>query len=246
MAETGQPYYYAGDDPVNETDPSGLNAQSGPVADGCNSSNNASCQAAWQQTEPDILDFEHEQFPGFSWGHEFTSAALGAAEGLVTGALTGCLAGLVGAGVGCIPAAIAGAVAGAIGGLVGGIISGITDQTSYVTTLYVSQFLHSTLNIIFSDTASYLNPYRDDCSNSINCVEAIALQFTPVFLVVEAGMASEFGEAVVDKGINELNSDYGFTSSINGLGSALTSSYVTGAGSGQVSDCGGNGSTTYT
>ncbi len=128
VAETGEPYAFAGDDPVNESDPSGLNALSGSaVGDGCNNSNWSACQAAWKQAQFDIHALQNQLFPGFRWSSEVSSAGEGLLTGAATGAAAGCATGLLGAGVGCVPLAIGGAVPGGIGGLIGGLIHGLTS-----------------------------------------------------------------------------------------------------------------------
>ncbi len=200
FSATDQAYAYADGDAVNRSDPSGDNALSGPaVSDGCNGSNHATCEQAWNQSSSDILQLQDQEFPGFNWHDEFTSALQGAGEGAAAGALTGCLAGLPAAGIGCIPGAIGGGVSGLVGGLVGGVISGVTNQDSFVNAQYISNFLDASLNLIFVDTYPYISPYREDCSNNVDCVDATVLQNTTEFQHVLKKMYGVFGSTTVVK-----------------------------------------------
>ncbi len=218
IASTNQPYQFANGDPVNNSDPSGLNTLSGPaVWDGCTSSNWGSCQAAWNQSKSDILALQNQQFPGFNWGAEFSSTAEAAVAGAIISAGTGCVAD---AATACLPGAIVGGIVGFVSGVIGGIVGGIADQNSYINGQYVYNFLDSTLNIIFSDTYNYIGSWRNACNNSVNCVNADVLQYTSEFLLASGAMVGVAGSAAVSQALAEISNLYGEASGINGVGKA--------------------------
>jgi hypothetical protein len=209
---------------VNGSDPSGMNALSGSaVADGCNASNSASCQAAWNQSRADITSLQSQEFPGFSFGDAFSAVAQGAVEGAVVGGGIGCLATIE---VACVPGLVGGVIVGAIGGVIGGALHGVLRQSDYVDGRYIFNFERQAINTIYVDTYDYIQPYRQICSNNLNCVDATVLQFTAEFIVIQRWVAREFGRSAVNQAADMLYEDYGRFKDLNNLGGAIPSSYT--------------------
>lgn len=133
VSQTEQAYAYAGDDPVNGGDPSGLaffSQCSGlPVGN-----SQASC---------DVGILYKEEYGSLPNGDIWTLAATGAAGGATIGAVVGGpIAPVAGA---------AGGVVGFIAGAITGYVEGNKAATSYITPSFVESSVIAVLNIIYLD-----------------------------------------------------------------------------------------------
>ena len=219
LASTDQPYAYAGNDPVNGSDPSGLNSQSSPMWSGCQGQTKDNCELAWRKSQIDIRDLLSSEFPGFNWVAELGSIVQGGVEGAATGAGISCLA----TGPACPAGAAYGGVTGFVGGVIGGAIQGVTDQPSYINAHYVYEVLKASLNTIYIDTFPYTWPYRQLCpaGTQFNCTESIFLQYTNVFESAQAAIRSQFGGAVVSQAAGLMFQVFGAYKNLRGLAQNL-------------------------
>jgi hypothetical protein len=190
--QTDRAYSYGVDDPVNGQDPTGLNAESGPMADGCNASNMGACSKAWHTAKKDVQALLNQQYPGFNWDEFYSQVLEGAGEGAGVEAggcyLSGVLAPFTGA---C-------AITGAVGGAIGGAISAVLGSNSFENGSYVVNTEISVLNIIYTDTYKfddYLAPCMLSGSQaiSVGCVEDTVIQQTPLFTSTQSLLAKIVG-----------------------------------------------------
>lgn len=165
MSETGQPYSYANDDPVNESDATGLAffSQCASLAEG------------GPQTSCDIGALYAQEYGPIDKAGVVSLVAAGAAGGAAIG-------GALGGGVATPVTAAVGAAIGATSLAIFGFLEGDKAANSYLTSSYVEGSAQAALNIIYIDNTS-TEPSGSDlkAEGGLKAYEWADLAQTPVF-----------------------------------------------------------------